>query len=244
MISKTMSEVKLKTFAKPLDLSHTGRNSVNFEELEKRNKTLKEGKFVKLNNSPLSVSRRKSASSGLNFASLVRNGEISSHNKTEQTAMNKQQEEYVLSSLNEYMNLLDNEQSSVPMLQQPEELSKAIESATAELTNSKSLVTNPMAQQRRTPFNKKQPSEINGLNIKSSYSIDSGKNIYMVDLDGISAIIGKIGEEIFVLKKFDRVINKPMQVRLDYGNTYIVRVGAFKCLVDVTENKMGTLLEI
>ena len=66
----------------------------------------------------------------------------------------------------------------------------------------------------------------------------------MVDLENSSSIIGKIGEEVFVIKKFGRIINKAMQVRHDYGNTYIVRVGTFKCLVEVTEEKMGTLLEI
>jgi hypothetical protein len=46
------------------------------------------------------------------------------------------------------------------------------------------------------------------------------------------------------LKKFDKIINKPLQVRLDYGDVYIVKAGNFKCLVDVAEDKMGTLLEI
>ena len=66
----------------------------------------------------------------------------------------------------------------------------------------------------------------------------------MVESDGVSALIGKVGENVFVLKKFDKIVNKPLQVRLDYGNVYIVRVGGFKCLVDVSEDKMGTLLEI
>ena len=243
-ILRNMSEIKLKSFAKPVDLSHTGRNLVSFDELQQRKASLKEGKFVKLNNSPLSVSRRKSTSSGMNFANIVRNGNKFANSKYEQAGMNKQQEEYIMSSLNEYMSMLDDEQTAVPMLQQPQELSKALETATAELAGSKSLVTNPMTSQRKALFTQKTSTEVNGLTVKSSYNIDSDKNIYMVDLDGISAIIGKIGEEIFVLKKFEKIINKPMQVRLDYGNTYIVRVGTFKCLVDVKENKMGTLLEI
>jgi hypothetical protein len=66
----------------------------------------------------------------------------------------------------------------------------------------------------------------------------------MIESDGVSAIIGKIGENVYVLKKFDKIINKPLQVRLDYGSVYIVKAGGFKCLVDVAEDKMGTLLEI
>lgn len=243
-ISNKMSEIKLKSFANPVDLSHAGRNLVSFEELASRKKTLKEGKFVKMNNSSLTMSKRKSASSGMNFASIVRNGNNYIHNNKDAEIMSKQQEDYVLSSLNEYMNLLDSEKSApVPMIEQPQEISKALANAQQEM-NSKSLVTNPMASQRKMPFVSNRKSEINGLNIKSNYNIDSNKSIYMVDLDGISAIIGKIGDEVYVLKKFDKIVNKPMQVRLDYGNTYIVRVGSFKCLVDVAEDKMGMLLEI
>ena len=246
-IANKMSEVKLKSFAKSVSLTHSERDLVSFEELASRKKTLKEGKFVKMNNSALTMSKRKSASSGLNFANIVRGGSDSavSGNNSE-VFMDKQQEEYVLSSINEYMNLLDDEKTaSSRVLENPQELSRAIAGAEQELAaNSRSRVTNPMASQRRVPFAKASKSDVNGLTIKSNYSIDSNRSIYMVDMDGISAIIGKIGEEIFVLKKFESIINKPLQVRLDYGNTYIVRVGSFKCLVDVTEDKMGTLLEI
>ena len=240
-ISKAMSEVKLKSFAKSVNLSETGRNLISFEELEKRKKTLKEGKFVRMTHSNLSMSKRKSASAGLNFANIVRNNE-----HKPDVVMDKEQEEYILSSINEYLDLLDAEQTApVSMVENSAEISKALESASQQLADSKSLVTNPMVSQKKSMLSKKQAtSEISGLNIKSNYIIDSDKSIYMVDLDGVSAIIGKIGEEIFVLKKFDKIVNKPMQVRLDYGNTYIVKVGTFKCLVDVTGSKMGTLLEI
>ena len=244
VISNKMSQIKLKSFANPADLSHAGRNLISFEELASRKKTLKEGKFVKMNNSSLTMSKRKSASSGMNFANLVRNGNNFVNNNRDAEIMGKKQEDYVLSSLNEYMNLLDTEKSaSVPMIEKPQEISRALASAEQEMS-AKSHVTNPMTSQRKVMFNKTRNSEIKGLNKKSNYSIDANRSIYMVDLEGISAVIGKIGEEIFVIKKFDRIVNKPMQVRLDYGNTYIVRVGTFKCLVDVTEEKMGMLLEI
>lgn len=241
-ILNKMTEVKLKSFAPSMNLSETTRNLVSFDDLANRKKkTLKEGKFVNMNDSLVSKSKRKSLSSGMNFANIVRSGE--SYVPVNNEAV-KQQEEYVLSSINEYMNLLDDEKSAVPMLQKPQEVSRAIDSAVAGLASSRAMATNPMISQRKSILQRPQTTTVNGLTVKSNYTIDSQRSIYMVDLDGISAIIGKIGEEVFVLKKFDKVINKPMQVRLDYGNTYIVRVGAFKCLVDVTENKMGTLLEI
>ena len=47
-----------------------------------------------------------------------------------------------------------------------------------------------------------------------------------------------------MLKKFDKVIDKQLQVRQDDDHVYIVRAGSYKCLVDVTTDKMGTLIEI
>ena len=47
-----------------------------------------------------------------------------------------------------------------------------------------------------------------------------------------------------ILKKFNYVVDKPLQVRQDYGSVYIVKAGGFKCLVDVAKDKMGTLIEI
>ena len=104
------------------------------------------------------------------------------------------------------------------------------------------LSTNPMSKSNNNTSS--HMSEFNGISVTSKYDIDRDKSIYMIESDGISALIGKIGENITVLKKFDKVINKPLQVRLDYGSVYIVKVGGFKCLVDVAEDKMGTLLEI
>ena len=63
-------------------------------------------------------------------------------------------------------------------------------------------------------------------------------------MDGVSAIVGKAKDNIFILKKFDHVVNGTIQVRRDDGNIYIVRLGKFKCLVNVEQDKMGTLIEI
>ena len=68
--------------------------------------------------------------------------------------------------------------------------------------------------------------------------------IYVVNIDGVSALVGRVKDSIFILKKFDHVVDKPIQVRLDDNNVYIVRVGKFKCLVAVSKEKMGTLIEI
>ena len=59
-----------------------------------------------------------------------------------------------------------------------------------------------------------------------------------------SSRIGRINEEVFVLKKFDRNIDKPLQVRMDNPNVYMVKAGNFKSLVEVSKNQMGVLIEL
>ena len=153
--------------------------------------------------------------------------------------MNQVQKEYIVSSMEEYLDILDKENAPV----------SSETNVTEEITNmipkrsrtEMMSVTNPM--QKISSLKKTKSSDLN-ISIKSKYDIDHNKSIMMVESDGISSIIGKIGENVYVLKKFDKVINKPLQVRLDYGDVYIVKAGNFKCLVDVAEDKMGTLLEI
>lgn len=61
----------------------------------------------------------------------------------------------------------------------------------------KKTATNPIEALR----NETRENNLSGLIIKSGYDIDKDRGFYLVSLDGKSAIIGKSGEEIFVLKK-------------------------------------------
>lgn len=237
VISNAMQEVKLKSFAKGSNLSQSDRNLVSFDELAQRKKLFKEGKFVKMNNSSVTMSRRKSKSSGLNFANIVR-GTDSYEDFA--PANDEVREEYVSSTLNEYMNLVENEKT--PALSSNYSNVKNNKPIVQAL--SRAVITNPMESQKKEILQRPKSVNANGLNIKYNHNIGNDKSIYMIDIDGKTNIIGKIKDETFVLKKFERIINKPMQVRADYDNTYIVRVGEFKCLVKVSDNKMGTLLEI
>ena len=112
---------------------------------------------------------------------------------------------------------------------------------------SRSGITNPISR-GSNPMTKSNKSEhshyMNGLIVKSGYNIDSEKGFYLVNMDGVSALVGRIKDDIFILKKFNYVVDKPLQVRQDYGSVYIVKAGGFKCLVDVAKDKMGTLIEI
>jgi hypothetical protein len=146
----------------------------------------------------------------------------------EEIQMTKEKENYLLSSLNEYLSILDNESSTSS-------------AKTPSNVMSRSGVTNPIS---KTKTKENNLISGNGLIIKSGHSINSDTGIYLVNVDGVSAIVGKIKESTFMLKKFDRVVTEPLQVRRDEDNVYIVRVGEFKCLVDISKDRMGTLIEI
>lgn len=238
IISK-ISDIKLKSFSKSMSLKETHRTLAEDDKKLSRNKSYQEGRFVKLKNSPLSVNRRKSASSNLETKDLIGTGSKYLTNNGE-TKMSKENENYLVSSLDEYLSILDSETS---------QKSTAAESL-AQLKSSaepmtRSGVTNPISRSSSSV----QPGAgirpyMNGLIVKSGYNIDSEKGFYVVNIDGVSALVGRIKDNIFILKKFDHIVDKPIQVRPDDGSVYIVRVGRFKCLVDVSKDKMGTLIEI
>lgn len=239
-ITRKMSGLNLKSFAKNLDLKMASRQNLPAEN-STVTEPLKEGRHVTLKNTGLTMSQRNIGGHGFSISDLVRTGRRFLPKPKVTDEMNEIQEQYLVSSMEEYLSIVDREN----------DLMETIENSpvTEEITNmihkrnrsDMMSVTNPM--QKKTPFKKPKASDFN-ISIKSRYDIDNDKSIYMVESDGISALIGKIGENVYVLKKFDKIVNKPLQVRLDYGSVYIVRVGNFKCLVDVAEDKMGTLLEI
>lgn len=237
VIMNKISDVKLKSFSKPIGLKESNRILSDKDKKSSRNKSYKEGRFVKLKNSPLSVNRRQSAATDLNISDLIGTGNKYLTNNGEMK-MNKEKENYLLSSLDEYLSILDTEEKPTVA----DTLAK-VKSSNSEamsrsgVTNPISRGSNPMAGSNTRPY-------MNGLIVKSGYNIDSEKGFYVVNIDGVSALVGRIKDSIFVLKKFDHVVDKPIQVRPDDNNVYIVRVGKFKCLVDVSKDKMGTLIEI
>ncbi len=237
-ISETMSGVKLKSFAKPKTLETTKRELVKNET--ETLKPQKEGRHVRLKTSPLSVSVRKYEKSGLKISDLLRreNGE---------GGKMKTRTNYSSASIDEYMSILDSENKTVTPVTEVAGVENippaaSIQEAFAQLSIPSKVgnSSNPIAKSFN-PWRK----ESNSMSVKSSYKIDGSKGFYLVDNnDNTSAIIGKIGERTFVLKKFDKIVDKTLQVRQNGDNEYLVRAGNFKCLVDVTEEKMGTLLEI
>jgi hypothetical protein len=84
--------------------------------------------------------------------------------------------------------------------------------------------------------------------VKSEFNIDDEKGFYLVDFEDTTALVGHIDEEIFVLKRFDKKINGPLQARLDErkenSTNYMTKVGSFRGLVEVTPQNMNLLIEL
>ena len=140
-----MNSVKLKSFAKNMSLKEANRATLKASPLTETVKN-KESHFVRLRNSALSVSRRNSLSSKVNISDLTRTNnlyenppkgefmfeneyvtpklqpvqQVSSNPQLYTTPVNKQ-ENYSSSSINEYLDILGNENgaSSVEILSKP-----------------------------------------------------------------------------------------------------------------------------
>lgn len=236
-IMNKISDVKLKSFAKPRTLKQTQRPLSNSEEVKSPNKDeYKEGQFVKLNDTPLSVSKRSSASTEMTSSEIIGTANKYLTNNGEMK-MSKENENYLVSSLGEYMSILDAEEERKSKMTLTEALSQV--KSEPDVT-SKSGITNPISRSDDRPLRALH----GGLVVKSGYNIDSERGIYLVNVDGVSALIGRIKGNTFMLKKFDKVIDKQLQVRPENDHVYIVKAGSYKCLVDVASDRMGTLIEI
>lgn len=89
-----------------------------------------------------------------------------------------------------------------------------------------------------------QPEEV----VRSEFEIDDLRGFYMVDYLDFSILVGHVGEEIFILKKFEEKIEDKLQVRLNETkgsiSSYMIKVGRFKALVEVNPQNMKLLIEL
>lgn len=234
IISNNM--VKLKAFAKPVSLHKAQRNRVK-KSLPKV-QPQKEGKFVKLQQTPLTSGKRRFSDANLKVSDLVKSGSAFINGVNEEMFEKKQN--YLMSSIDEYFSLLDKEKT---MTNPNKDLSSKIAESLAQVKPSMYLRKEPSSGMTSNPIAKKSTSSLNGLVVKSGYNIDENRGFYLVSLDGTTALVGRVNEEIFVLKKFDENVDK-LQVRPDSENVYMVKAGDFKSLVDVDEKQMGVLIEL
>lgn len=203
---------------------------------------LKEQKNVELGTSMLHSNPRHLKNANLDIADVDKRG----------SGMKFKVQDYIMSSVDEFFSILDKEQPVVnnatsPIASNSSKFKPSIDVEKSE--NAPKLnqqFSNPMKQTNPISKlrNETKDSYLNGLIIKSGFNIDENKGFYVVNLEGNSALVGRINDEIFVLKKFDRNVEKPVQVRHDNANVYMVKAGGFKSLVEVNEDKMGVLIEL
>jgi hypothetical protein len=175
---------------------------------------LHEQKNIELGDSMLHSNPRSFANANLKISDVDKN------------RIKYEPKDYIMSSVDEYFSILDKEQTKIV---EPAKTEQPVVSA-----------SNPIARQRK----ENKSSYLKGLIVKSGFNIDDSKGFYLVNKDGQNALVGKVNEEVFVLKRFDKNVTAPIQVRHDKDNVYMVKAGDFKSLVEVNNNKMGVLIEL
>ena len=229
-ISKT---IKFKAFDRHASLDMSSRDKIKSRFKKYENELpLHEQRNIELGKSALHANKRRLKDANLDVADV---------DKTPRIKYKPQ--EYIMSSADELFSIIDKEnaerQAKLDMAKA--ELAKNnVVQAQVEEVKRPARQTNPIAQTRKET----KDSYLNGLIVKSGYNIDQNKGFYIVNLDGKSALIGKVNDEVFVLKKFDKNVTNPIQVRHDNANVYMVKAGDFKSLVEVNSDKMGVLIEL
>lgn len=260
-IVKKMDSVKLKSFAKNASLAEANRNILKHSAQDRNVKSGRESRFVKLRKSALSVSRRNSLSSKVNISDLARSNNLYdmpisesnnvnhahkafgnnvgvtkvSGNVAKPKLLNEENKNYTSTSISDYLDILgtNNNKNSIEFLSAP----------MSAMDLRKNMTMPEGYVSKKSEKNLVNISGV-GLKIRDRYSVDDKTSIYLVDIDGKTSIIGEVDNEVNVVKSFDRIINKPLQVRHDYGNVYICKLDSYKCLVDVSKSKVAALLEI
>lgn len=218
--------IKLKAFEKRAkSLKMTSRDKSRFRKYEVEI-PLHEQKNIELGDSMLHTNPRSLEGANLKITDVDKN------------RIKYEPKEYVMSSVDEYFSILDKEQEQAQQAQQP--LQPLPQPKIETTPMAKPVASNPIARQK----SESKSSYLKGLIVKSGFNIDDNKGFYLVSQDGQNALVGKVKDEVFVLKKFDKNVTTPIQVWHDNANVYMVKAGEFKSLVEVNDDKMGVLIEL
>ena len=225
--------IKFKAFdSHRATLDTTSRDKIRSRSKKYENELpLHEQKNVELGKSILHSNPRKLKGANLDVADVDKN------------RIKYDPSDYIMSSVDEYLSILDKESEKAPQQVSIEQTPVLPAVKAIDKTEIRPIVksqTNPITKQH----SETKASYLNGLIVKSGYNIDNNKGFYIVNVDGKSALIGKVNDEVFVLKRFDSNVTNPIQVRHDNANVYMVKAGGFKSLVEVTNDKMGVLIEL
>ena len=237
-IHENMKSFKFKAFEEKVSLEETHRNK-KIKHRRVQIELPKEGPHVNLGYSQLHTNPRLFKNANLSVSDLIATGNKLLNIKPE---FKEDKNDYDVISVDEYFNIIDDDKSKVTS-----SLSDVVANSlanmkqnTVQTSKPNNKVTNPITKTK----NETKEDYLSGLIVKSGFNIDANRGFYLVSLDGKSAIVGRIGEEVFVLKKFDRNINQPLQVRMDNPNVYMVKADNFKSLVEVGKDNMGVLIEL
>lgn len=225
--------IKFKAFdSHRATLDTTSRDKIRSRFKKYENELpLHEQKNVELGKSILHSNPRKLKGANLDVADVDKN------------RIKYDPSDYIMSSVDEYLSILDKESEKAPQQVSIEQTPVLPAVKAIDKTGIRPIAksqTNPITKQH----SETKASYLNGLIVKSGYNIDNNKGFYIVNVDGKSALIGKVNDEVFVLKRFDSNVTNPIQVRHDNANVYMVKAGGFKSLVEVTNDKMGVLIEL
>lgn len=136
------------------------------------------------------------------------------------------------------------EDENYPVFEESQPVTYSEEFPYEQPENIEDLVQEEYLQEVEQPEEQKQEGEV----IKSEFAIDDEKGFYLVDFENTTALVGHIGEEFFVLKRFDNIIDGQIQARLNERkenvSSYMTKVGSFKALIEVAPDNMNLLIEL
>ncbi len=254
---------KLKAFADKIALEETYRNKP-LPKTREEVRSAREGKNVNLGNSALHSNPRMLEGGNLSVADLIAKSSkfmknpapsvsplklpeapVNNTSAPEPKPVFSQEKGYSMSSLEEFFSLPEDDSKATASPSLSNKVADSLAKIKPSMKMQKAVpakknVTNPIAQLKADT----KENYLNGLIVKSGYNIDKNRGFYIVNLDGETALVGRINEEIFVLKKFDRNVEKPIQVRQDNPNVYMVKADGFRSLVEVDNDKMNVLIEL
>ena len=265
--NQTAKIKKLKAFADKVALEETHRNKPLPKTREEvRNSSNKEGRHVNLGYSALHSNPRMLDGGNLSVADLIAKSSKFMRNPAPKTEPLKPSENvfdkpavfqnqskpvfenekgYTMSSLEEFFALPEENNGATASASLSNKVAESLAQIKPSMKMQKAVpakdnVTNPIAQLKADT----KENYLNGLIVKSGYNIDKNRGFYIVNLDGETALVGRIKEEIFVLKKFSGNVERPIQVRQDNPNVYMVKADGFRSLVEVDNDKMNVLIEL
>jgi len=90
---------------------------------------------------------------------------------------------------------------------------------------------------------------IDGMKVLSNTKIDDSRGFYLVDFDNVSSLVGYVDDDVFIIKTFDDFVDNQIYVKLadkisETVNRYIVKVGLFKIVVEVTNTSMTHIIDL